>query len=82
MNEDRFEISADLVLPGTCSLDFSPLFIDSNVSLDSLGEDFYNEPMSAESRDREVTPDFSPSVSPTSRVVSHGKFYRFSFIVV
>jgi len=75
VSEDRFEISADLALPGTCSLDFSSLLIDSNMSLDALGEDFYDEQMSAESRDREVTPDFLPSASPVSRAVSRGKFH-------
>jgi hypothetical protein len=48
--------------------------------LDSLGEDFYDEQMPAESREREGTPDPSPSTSPISRAVSRGKFYHYFHI--
>jgi len=58
----------------------SPPFIDFNTLLEPIGGDFDDDQMSAESRDREATPDFSPSDSPISRAVSRGKFhYCFSY---
>ncbi|KAJ7197351.1 hypothetical protein GGX14DRAFT_402586 [Mycena pura] len=72
-----FEAGPDLDSPVTADVRMSPASVspasdasDSNSLLEPIGGDFDDEQMSAESRDREVTPDLSPSASPISRAVS------------
>ena len=70
-------VSSASDVPGAYIPFFCPLFIDSNALLGPMGEGSNDEQMSTESRDREISPDFSPSVSPISRAASRGKFYHF-----
>ncbi|KAJ7204073.1 hypothetical protein GGX14DRAFT_398386 [Mycena pura] len=81
-----FEAGPDLDSPVTADVRMSPASVspasdasDSNSLLEPIGGDFDDEQMSAESRDREVTPDFSPSASPISRAISREESFPSPF---
>ncbi|KAJ7189352.1 hypothetical protein GGX14DRAFT_408901 [Mycena pura] len=81
-----FEAGPDLDSPVTADDRMLPASVspvldafDSNALLETIGEDLDDEQMSAESRDREISPDFSPSVSPISRAASREESFPSPF---
>ncbi|KAJ7189897.1 hypothetical protein GGX14DRAFT_580327 [Mycena pura] len=75
-----FEVAPNPDLPATAD-EPMPSASDSLASdtPEPIGEDLNDEQMPAESRDREVTPDFSPSASPILRAVSREESFPSPF---
>ncbi|KAJ7209118.1 hypothetical protein GGX14DRAFT_566299 [Mycena pura] len=72
-----FEVASNPDLPATTD-EPTPSASDLPAS-DAFSGDVDDGPASAESRDREVTPDFSPSASPISRAVSREESFPSPF---